>query len=276
MAGTTDFALDPEIKRELVWAGPVARPSAVLLERAGPLVRSRDGRGWIELGRSLPTYLSMLGEFADPGAAPELVAVRSILRGWRFYDALRTDDDAPARRRQVGTRTPVLAGDGADLAATLLTIRAMGDGDALAAAVDDAFPGARISVSRDGGWFEVGLEQDGVLRRMGAAELSDGTLRYLLLVAALLSPRPPGLLVLNEPETSLHRDLLPALGPPDREGRATQSGRRGHPLGTAAVRVGSADGRRRDRGAPGEARRRVARSGPERADLSASGSGAAA
>ena len=44
-----------------------------------------------------------------------------------------------------------------------------------------------------------------------AAELSDGTLRYLLLVAALLSPRPPSLMVLNEPETSLHVDLLPAL-----------------------------------------------------------------
>jgi predicted ATPase len=26
-----------------------------------------------------------------------------------------------------------------------------------------------------------------------------------------LTPRPPGLLVLNEPETSLHPDLLPAL-----------------------------------------------------------------
>lgn len=39
-----------------------------------------------------------------------------------------------------------------------------------------------------------------------------GTLRYLLLVAALLTPRPPSLLVLNEPETSLHPDLLPALG----------------------------------------------------------------
>src|SRR5690348_6400050 len=36
-------------------------------------------------------------------------------------------------------------------------------------------------------------------------------LRYLLWVAALLTPRPPGLMVLNEPETSLHPDLLPAL-----------------------------------------------------------------
>jgi predicted ATPase len=44
-----------------------------------------------------------------------------------------------------------------------------------------------------------------------AGELSDGTLRYLLWIAALLTPRPPELLVLNEPETSLHPDLLPAL-----------------------------------------------------------------
>jgi predicted ATPase len=36
-------------------------------------------------------------------------------------------------------------------------------------------------------------------------------LRYLLWAAALLTPRPPELLVLNEPETSLHPDLLPAL-----------------------------------------------------------------
>ncbi|WP_241303870.1 AAA family ATPase, partial [Burkholderia stabilis] len=35
---------------------------------------------------------------------------------------------------------------------------------------------------------------------------------YLLLAAALLTPRPPALMVLNEPETSLHPDLLPALG----------------------------------------------------------------
>lgn len=56
------------------------------------------------------------------------------------------------------------------------------------------------------------MQQHGLLRPLKAAELSDGTLRYLLWVAAVLTPRPPGLLVLNEPETSLHPDLLPALG----------------------------------------------------------------
>ena len=51
-----------------------------------------------------------------------------------------------------------------------------------------------------------------MLRPLRAAELSDGTLRFLFLAAALLTPQPPELMVLNEPETSLHPDLLPALG----------------------------------------------------------------
>lgn len=61
------------------------------------------------------------------------------------------------------------------------------------------------------GRFELQLQQRGLLRPLSAAELSDGTLRYLLWAAALLTPRPPELMVLNEPETSLHPDLLPAL-----------------------------------------------------------------
>ena len=55
------------------------------------------------------------------------------------------------------------------------------------------------------------LHQKGLLRPLHAAELSDGTLRFLLLTAALLTPRPASLLILNEPETSLHVDLIPAL-----------------------------------------------------------------
>src|SRR6185503_6125057 len=91
-------------------------------------------------------------------------------------------------------------------------IRQIGDPKELDAAIDDAFPGSQVSVTLERGWFEVEMRQHGLLRPLKAAELSDGTLRYLLWVAALLTPRPPGLLVLNEPETSLHPDLLPALG----------------------------------------------------------------
>jgi predicted ATPase len=111
----------------------------------------------------------------------------------------------------VGTRTPVLGHDGSDFAAAIATIEEVGDAEALAAAVDDAFPGARLQVRVQEGQFEVLMQQPGLLRPLRSAELSDGTLRYLLWIAALLTPRPPPLLVLNEPEASLHPDLLPAL-----------------------------------------------------------------
>lgn len=55
------------------------------------------------------------------------------------------------------------------------------------------------------------MQQHGLLRPLVGSELSDGTLRYLLLAAALLSPRPPELMILNEPEASLHTDLLDPL-----------------------------------------------------------------
>jgi len=72
--------------------------------------------------------------------------------------------------------------------------------------------GAQLSIKvQDDGLFTLLWQQHGLLRPLSGAELSDGTLRYLLLVAAILTPRPPPLMVLNEPETSLHPDLLPAL-----------------------------------------------------------------
>ncbi|WP_308164202.1 AAA family ATPase [Nonomuraea sediminis] len=155
---------------------------------------------------------SMLSEVADPQRAPELMMMRERIRSWRFYDHLRTDAAAPARAAQVGTRTPVLSHDGADVAAALQTICEIGDCEALDTAVDNAFPGSRVEVRSSGGRLELQLRQHGLLRPLSSAELSDGTLRYLLWVAALLTPRPPELLVLNEPETSLHPELLEPLG----------------------------------------------------------------
>ena len=207
------FALDPEIKTECIWAGPILRPASLLVERRAWVVRTRNSEGeWDTLSYELATFDSMMSQFADPRNAPEMLLLREQIRSWRFYDHFRTDVEAPARLPQVGTHTPVLSNDGSDLAAALQTIQEIGDPAALDEAVADAFPGSRISVLNVEGRFEIAMHQHGLLRPLKAAELSDGTLRYLLWIAALLTPRPPGLLVLNEPETSLHPDLLPALG----------------------------------------------------------------
>ena len=210
--GGTAFVLDPEIKRECIWSGPFFREATKLADRRGPVLRASDEDGaWRVVPQPLSSFESMMTEYADPRAAPEMIAVRERIRSWRFYDHFRTDEDAPGRRPQIGTHTPVLSDSGADLAAALQTIREIGDAEGLDRAVDDAFPGAKIEIRQNDGRFESTLRQPGLLRPLKAPELSDGTLRYLLLIAALLTPRPPTLFVLNEPETSLHPDLLPAL-----------------------------------------------------------------
>lgn len=209
----TMFGRDPEIKRECIFAAPLYRPSAVLVDRRNQFVKVKgDTDGWDVLTTALPPYEGMLSYPFDPRRAPEILRLRETVRTWRFYDHFRVDADSPARQPVVGTRTPVLSSDGRDLAAAMQTILEIGDGPSLEAAVDDAFPGAHVEVVQVDGRFKLEFHQPGLLRPLSAAELSDGTLRFLLWVAALLTPRPPALMVLNEPETSLHPDLLPSLG----------------------------------------------------------------
>lgn len=211
--GPTAFELDPEIKRECIWAGNAYRPASALVDRDRAIIKVREGRSWQVISQHASPFDSMLNETVDPEKAPEIISLRERIKGWRFYDHFRTDAEAPARVPQLGTRTPVLHHDGRDLAAAIQTIVEIGDANALHDAVVDAFPGASLQVNpQEDGRFHLSFHQEGLLRPLSAAELSDGTLRYLLWVAALLTPRPPPLMVLNEPETSLHPDLLPALG----------------------------------------------------------------
>lgn len=206
------FGLDPEIKRECIWAGPHFRLATLLVDRNHSVVKVRSGRKWNVVSPHINPFDSMFSQVPDMKSAPEVIRMRETIKGWRFYDNFRTDSDAPARDTQLGTRTPVLHHDGRDLAAALQTIREIGDGEALDQAVGDAFPGSMLDIAIQGNTrFSIAFHQHGLLRPLSGAELSDGTLRYLLWVAALLTPRPPLLMVLNEPETSLHPDLLPAL-----------------------------------------------------------------
>ncbi len=212
IVGASLFFRDPEIKAEAAWTGPRLKRSTAFARREGPGARVLSEAGdWRPVPSPLGPADGLMTHCADPRGAPELLFLRERMRAWRFYDHLRTDRDAPARRPQVGTRTVALADDGADLAAALQTIREIGDARALESAVADAFPGAAIAIADREGLFDVEMRQPGLLRPLGPAELSEGTLRYLLLVAALLSPRPPPLLVLNEPEASLHPDLIAPL-----------------------------------------------------------------
>lgn len=208
----SQFSRDPVIKVENQWVGETLSRANVFAVRNGPSVRIKDDAGnWRQMFAHLAPFDSMMTHCSDPRETPELLLLRERMRNWRFYDHFSSDRDAPARRPQIGTYTPVLGSDGSDLAAAVQTILEIGNTEGFDGAVSDAFPNSEIVISNTEGYFELEMREHGLLRPLKAAELSDGTLRYLLLVAALLSPRPPELMILNEPETSLHPDLLPPL-----------------------------------------------------------------
>lgn len=208
--GRSLFSRDPEIKREQVFAGAVAKPSSLLIDRRRNATRVRED-SWTTLRQSLAPFESILVDLADGDTGPELLTLRRTLASWRFYDHFRVDADAPTRSPQVGTRTRALSHGGENVAALWASVREAGAGDALDAEVERAFPGMRVQIDAEDGRLRMRLRQPGLLRALDIAEVSDGILRYLLLCAALLPAAPGPLIVLNEPEASLHESLLAPL-----------------------------------------------------------------
>jgi len=208
----TLFKLDPEVKEEEVWIEMADSKRVILFQRgpSGTWIRDESGRR-VSYSGELSLNEGVLSQLSEPHLYPELWALRLEMTHWRFYHHFRTDVDSPLRAPQIGVRTPVLTHDGSDLAASLQTIFENGDGPGLQEEIQRAFNGAALTVETSSGRFSISLQMPGLLRPLHAAELSDGTLRYLCLLAALMSPRPARLLALNEPETSLHPDLLDGL-----------------------------------------------------------------
>lgn len=205
------FDEEAQIKRETVTIRTGKR-DVVLMERRGPSVWARNADGarvLVDEGMlASETALSRLR-----GGFPEIDAVRQALSEWRFYHGFRTDPDSPLRRPALSVTSPTLHSDGSNLAAVFGTLRFIrGDTVDLDTALADAFPGAELLMERPARAAEFALRFPELPQRpFAASELSDGTLHFLALLGALLSYRLPPFIALNEPETSLHPDLMPAL-----------------------------------------------------------------
>ncbi len=69
----------------------------------------------------------------------------------------------------------------------------------------------RFSTRIQGGTVQLYLHEEGLRHPIPAARLSDGTLRFLAILALLLSPSPPPLICIEEPELGLHPDAVALL-----------------------------------------------------------------
>jgi len=206
------FAFEPQVKEEELKVD-AGRPVTVM-KRAGPgiFVRNAAGRmeDYPEQALTSETAIALLG---DAGHYPEIGTFRRAIDGWRFFHGFRTDRDSPLRSPCLAVTAPMLDEDGSNLASVFATLfHTRQDTVDLDRAIADAFGGARLIVPQPQEFAEFSLVfPDFPLRQFSPRELSDGQMRFLALAGALLSYRKPRFIALNEPETSLHPDMLPAL-----------------------------------------------------------------
>lgn len=207
------FPFEPQVKTETL-AMDDGRRKVAIVERDGPALfyRHGDGRMAQHAVQLLPseTGLQLIG---GSGLQPEAAQVADLLAGWRFYHGFRSDPGSPLRAPCLAVTAPMLDMDGVNLAAVFATLTHIrGDTVDLDRAVADAFGGAVLSVPVPEEVARFGLVFPHFPQRVfSARELSDGQIRFLGLAGALLSYRLPPFVALNEPEASLHPDMLPAL-----------------------------------------------------------------
>jgi len=205
------FRNDLEILKEEIHISK-GQSKTRILRRSKAEIQMLDSKGVkVDYTMRVPANESILFGIREPHRFPQLSGLRQEFLNWRFYHHFRTDRDSPLRRPQLAILTPRMAHDGSDFVSAIATILQHGDKNGFLLGLDDAFPQSNIEVSESTSGLRIRMESPDLRRAFDTRELSDGTLQYLCLLAALYSVDPPSVLVINEPETSLHPDLFEPL-----------------------------------------------------------------
>ncbi len=154
---------------------------------------------------------SILSQVKDPTRYPELSWLQDRYERFRLYRNWSFGPDAQWRREQSAHgRADFLMESGENLALVLSRIRPRVKRE-LAESLERLYDGlSDVQFSIDGGNVLLFLEESGG-REIPATRLSDGTLRYLSLLAILLHPEPPPVVAIEEPELGLHPDVIPHI-----------------------------------------------------------------
>ncbi|MFO7539098.1 MAG: AAA family ATPase [Chloroflexota bacterium] len=157
---------------------------------------------------------SVLSQRKDPDQYPELTHLGQQYRRFKLYREWNLGHNASLRLpQQTDLPNDFLLEDASNLALVLNDLEdRLGLHTILLEKLQefhDKF--TRISGHIRGGTVQIFLEEKGLRQPIPASRLSNGTLRYLCLLAILCHPEPPPLVAIEEPELGLHPDILPGL-----------------------------------------------------------------
>lgn len=190
--------------------GPVSPPSS-LYQSSGLVVTVKGRSHNLNRGGVKPDT-SILAQLRDPEQYPEITYLAEQYRGIRVYREWSFGRNTVFREPQrADMRTDRLEEDFSNLGLFLNRLRRNPAAkNAILESLHDIYEGVDdFDVSIEGGTVQVFFTEGDFT--IPATRLSDGTLRYLCLLAILCDPNPPPLVCIEEPELGLHPDILPKV-----------------------------------------------------------------
>lgn len=183
---------------------------SVLSDGPSQASTAKDINGKLNLGSGVEAHNSMLANIASPND-PELWHLKMQYSKIRLYRNWSFGPDAKLRQPcSAHDRSDFLDEGGSNLPVVLSQLHSTHRKKFLSA-LKKLFEGiVDFQCPVTSGTVSLFLEETGN-RLIPATRLSDGTLRYLCLLAILLHPKPPPMICIEEPELGLHPDLLPTV-----------------------------------------------------------------
>lgn len=157
---------------------------------------------------------SVLSQRKDPDQYPELTYLSEQFASMLLYREFNLGRSAALRKPQLpDLRSDVLADDGRNLALVLNNLQRMpATRQRLLTYLRKFYAAAEDFLTIiQGGTVQLFIQEHGLHEPIPASRLSDGTLRYLCLLAILFQPEPPPLVCIEEPELGLHPDIIPTV-----------------------------------------------------------------
>ncbi len=160
-----------------------------------------------------PLLAAVGGPFAPNRFAADF---RDELASWAIYQGFHTHREATIRQATVARAETRMQPDGQNLISVLHTLYTGDRGfkeelnTAMRAAYSDDFEELVFPPAADQR-VQLRVRWKSLQREQSAADLSDGTLRFLFLLAVFANPSPPALIAIDEPETGLHPSMMPIV-----------------------------------------------------------------
>lgn len=174
-------------------------------------------RGYLDISLDeTPAEQPLLSILSGPFGSSVASALKKHIESWEIYQDLRVDQESLIRQPNVTSFEKRLSPNGQNLVPVLHTLYS--ESRELKRSLDMAMRAAFGSEYEDiviapagDQRVQLRLRWKSLDNPVPAANLSDGTLRFLMLVTILANPEPGELIAIDEPETGLHPRMFPIL-----------------------------------------------------------------